>query len=145
RTLTNLGEREFASDAGVFPVTDVAGEDQDVGADAARAVLEGAEAVLDWREGGSADHADDARFRDGAGEDAGDVAGVVEAEDDVGDVWWLSARAGGDDEDGSGIFRSYAFGGVLELEAVSEDEVEALGAVLSEVFFEVCGRSGLDM
>ena len=51
----------------------------------------------------------------------------------------------GDDVDGLGEIRADALRGVLELEAVAEDEVVPLRAVLPEVLLELGGRLRLDV
>src|SRR5688500_5935999 len=141
---TYLRERLLASRTDVIPVADVRRQYRDRGIHRFRAASEGGEALSNRRKLGTADHADDVGVGHGAGEHAGEVRRVGEAEHDTGNVG-RDAGARGHDVDGSRVIWPNPLRGILELEAVTEDEVVPLRPVLTELLLELGGRLGLDV
>ena len=102
------------------------------------------EALLHRRQLGAADDAEDVRLRHAAGDHAGEIRGIGEGELDPGDVG-AARGAGGGDVDRLREIGAHPLRGILELEAMAEDEVVSLRAVLPEVLLELGRRLGLDV
>jgi hypothetical protein len=99
---------------------------------------------LDRRELDPADETEDVAAREAARHHPGQVACILELEDEGRDVQ-LRAGSGGDDEDRFGILGRDALGRPLELEPVGEDQVVALGRIGPKRFVLVGRGAGFDV
>ena len=142
--ICELGKRLLFAGADIIPVSDVGGNDACLRFDVVHALGKSAKALPNRRQFGTTDDTDAVRVCHGASNHAGQVRWLGEPEDHAGDVGRNSV-AGGDDVLSPRVIRGDSACRILKLEAVPEDKLVSLVAVLPEVLLELGRSFRLDM